>query len=283
MLGIEPTDVGAIALSQGIPTIQRYFGKDTALQVRSEHGRAKIITAANRFAHIEDVHSVVEGILELLAEDGLFISENHYFIGVLDRLQYDTIYHEHLRYYSLRSIKYLLEMHGLEVVHAVRIPTHGGSIRVYAARQGTRPVLDSVTQMIAAEPEGDAMIDRLARFRNDVLLSKLRLMSILRDIKEAGGRVCGISAPSRASTLVCYSGLDDGTLDYVAEIKGSLKIGKYMPGTIIPVVEEARIFEDQPEYALILSWHIAEELMPKLREKGYRGRFIVPLPVPRLV
>ena len=283
VLGIEPTDVGAIALRHGIPTIQRYFGKETALQVRSEHGRARIITAANCFAHIEDVHSVVDGILELLAEDGLFISENHYFIGVLDRLQYDTIYHEHLRYYSLRSIKYLLEMHGLEVVHAVRIPTHGGSIRVYAARRGTRPVLDSVTQMIAAEPAGDAMIERLARFRNDVLLSKLRLMSILRDVKETGGRVCGISAPSRASTLVCYSGLDDGTLDYVVEIKGSLKIGKYMPGTIIPVVEEAKIFEDQPEYALILSWHIAEELMPKLREKGYRGRFIVPLPVPRLV
>jgi hypothetical protein len=283
VLGIEPTDVGAIALRNGIPTIQRYFGKETALAVRSEHGSARLITAANCFAHIEDVHSVVEGILELLAEDGLFISENHYFIGVLDRLQYDTIYHEHLRYYSLRSIKYLLGMHGMEVVHATRIPTHGGSIRVYAARKGTRPVRDSVAEMIAAEPEGDAMIERLTRFRNDVLLSKLRLMSILRDVKEAGGRICGISAPSRASTLICYTGLDDGTLDYVAEIKGSLKIGKYMPGTIIPVVEESRIFEDQPEYALILSWHIAEELMPKLREKGYRGRFIVPLPVPRIV
>jgi len=282
VLGIEPTDVGAIALNRGIPTIKRYFGKDAALAVRDEHGRAKIITAANCFAHIEDVHSVVDGVIDLLGEDGLFISENHYFIGVLDRLQYDTVYHEHLRYYSLRSVKYLLEMHGLEVVHAVRIPTHGGSIRVYAARKGTRPVLDSVAQMIAAEPHGDAMVERLAQFRSDVLLSKLRLMSILRDIKEAGGRVCGISAPSRASTLVCYTGIDDGTLDYVAEVKGSLKIGKYMPGTIIPVVAEAKVFEDQPEYALILSWHIAEELMPKLREKGYRGRFIVPLPVPRL-
>ncbi|HLW23011.1 MAG TPA: class I SAM-dependent methyltransferase [Steroidobacteraceae bacterium] len=283
VLGIEPTDVGAIASGRGIPTLRRYFGKDTALQVCKEHGQAKIITAANCFAHIEDVHSVVDGVLALLAADGLFISENHYFIGVLDRLQYDTVYHEHLRYYSLRSIKYLLEMHGLEVVHAVRIPTHGGSIRVYAARRGTRPVRDSVAQMIAAEPEGEAMIERLARFRHEVLLSKLRLMAILRDIKEAGGRICGISAPSRASTLICYSGLDDGTLDYVAEVKGSLKIGKYMPGTIIPVVEEGKLFEDQPEYALILSWHIAEELMPKLREKGYRGRFIVPLPVPRLV
>jgi len=282
VLGVEPTDVGAIAVGRGIPTIQRYFGKETALHVRAEHGQAKVITAANCFAHIEDVHSVVEGILELLADDGVFISENHYLISLLDRLQYDTVYHEHLRYYSLHSVKYLLEMHGLEVIHAVPIPTHGGSIRVYAARKGTRPVRESVAEMLASEPHGEAMVARLAQFRNDVLLSKLRLMSILRDIKEKGGRIAGISAPSRASTLICYTGLDDGTLDFVGEIKGSLKIGKYMPGTIVPVVEEAKLFEDQPEYALILSWHIAEELMPKLREKGYRGGFIVPLPVPRL-
>jgi hypothetical protein len=263
--------------------VRRYFGKDTSLLVRNEYGKAKIITAANCFAHIEDVHSVVSGILELLDDDGLFISENHYLIGLLDRLQYDTVYHEHLRYYSLRSVKYLLEMHGLEVVHAVHIPTHGGSIRVYAARKGTRPVLDSVPAMLANEPTGEAMVERLARFRHDVLLTKLELMAILRDVKKSGGRVCGISAPSRASTLVCYTGLDDGTLDYVAEIKGSLKIGKYMPGTVVPVVEEAHFFKDQPDYALILSWHIAEELMPKLREKGFAGRFIVPLPVPRLI
>jgi hypothetical protein len=283
VLGIEPTDVGAMAVARGIPTVQRYFGKDTALFVRSEHGKAKLITAANCFAHIEDVHSVVEGILELLDDDGLFISENHYLISLLDRLQYDTVYHEHLRYYSLRSIKYLLEMHGLEIVNAVLIPTHGGSIRVYAARKGTRPVSETVAEILASEPAGEAMVERLAKFRHDVLLTKLGLMAILKDVKEAGGRVCGISAPSRASTLVCYTGLDDGTLDYVAEIKGSLKIGKYMPGTIVPVVEELRLFEDQPDYALILSWHIAEELMPKLREKGFAGRFIVPLPVPRLV
>jgi hypothetical protein len=283
VLGVEPTDVGAMAIARGIPTVRRYFGKDTSLLVRNEYGKAKIITAANCFAHIEDVHSVVSGILELLDDDGLFISENHYLIGLLDRLQYDTVYHEHLRYYSLRSVKYLLEMHGLEVVHAVHIPTHGGSIRVYAARKGTRPVLDSVPAMLANEPTGEAMVERLARFRHDVLLTKLELMAILRDVKKSGGRVCGISAPSRASTLVCYTGLDDGTLDYVAEIKGSLKIGKYMPGTVVPVVEEAHFFKDQPDYALILSWHIAEELMPKLREKGFAGRFIVPLPVPRLI
>lgn len=283
VLGIEPTDVGGIARDRGIDTWQLYFSAAVAREAREARGPAKIITAANCFAHIEDVHSIVEGIINLLADDGVFISESHYLIGLLDSLQYDTVYHEHLRYYSLHSLSYLLEMHGLEVVHAVPIPTHGGSIRVYAARKGSRPVNPSVAVMLAAEPIGAAMKERLSRFRGDVALSKLRLMSILRDVKEKGGRVCGISAPSRASTLVNYVGLDSEIIDYVVEIKGSLKIGKYMPGTIIPIVEEGRLFQDQPEHALILSWHIAEELMTKLREKGYHGRFIVPLPIPRVV
>src|SRR5438874_8790884 len=140
ILGIEPTEVGKIADGRGIPTLMRYFTPAVAAEVKREHGPARVVTAANCFAHIEDVHPVVEGILDLLAPDGVFISESHYLIALLDRLQYDTIYHEHLRYYSLHSLKYLLEMHGLEVIHSVPIPTHGGSIRVYAARKGPRPV-----------------------------------------------------------------------------------------------------------------------------------------------
>jgi hypothetical protein len=251
--------------------------------VKAKHGAAKVVTAANCFAHIEDIHAIVEGILEMLAPDGVFISESHYLIGLLDRLQYDTVYHEHLRYYSVGSLKYLLEMHGLEVFHARPIPTHGGSIRVYAARKGTRPVQASVKQMIDAEPRGEAMRKRLATFRNDVMLSKLRLLALVRDIKEKGGRICGISAPSRASTLVNYVGLDESIVDYVCEIEGSLKIGKCMPGTLIPVVEESRMFKDQPECAIIFSWHIADELAPKLRAKGYKGILVTPLPVPRVL
>ena len=133
------------------------------------------------------------------------------------------------------------------------------------------------------QPTGTAMEQRLAQFASAVTLSKLGLLNILWEAKKSGARICGVSAPSRASTLVSYVGLDGGMIDYVGEIKGSLKLGKYMPGTLIPVVDEARIFEDKPEYALILSWHIAEELMPKLRAKGYTGKFIIPLPTPRVV
>jgi len=127
------------------------------------------------------------------------------------------------------------------------------------------------------------MAKRLADFKRDVVLSKLRLLSMLRELKEKGARIAGISAPSRASTLVNYVGLDEGIVDYVVEIAGSLKIGKCMPGTTIPVVDEARLFSDQPDCAIIFSWHIADELAPKLKAKGFRGKLITPLPVPRFL
>ncbi len=283
VLGIEPTDVGDIANQRGIPTLKRYFGAEVAREVKREHGPARVVTAANCFAHIEDVHAIVDGIVEMLTPDGVFISESHYLIGLLDTLQYDTIYHEHLRYYSVTSLKHLLEMHDLEVFHARPIPSHGGSIRVYAARRGAHTVQDSVRRMLATEPRGEAMSKRLAAFRRDVVLSKLRLISLLRELKEKGARIAGISAPSRASTLVNYVGLDDGIIDYVCEIPGSLKIGKCMPGTQIPVVDEAKLFADQPDCAVIFSWHIADELAPKLKAKGFRGKLVTPLPVPRFL
>jgi hypothetical protein len=283
VLGIEPTDVGDIANSRGIQTLKRYFGPEVAREVKREHGPASVVTAANCFAHIEDVHAIVDGIVEMLKDDGAFISESHYLIGLLDTLQYDTVYHEHLRYYSVASLKYLLELHDLEIFHARPILSHGGSIRVYAARHGTHAVQDSARRMLSAEPRGEAMGKRLAAFRREVVLSKLRLLSMLRDLKDKRARIAGISAPSRASTLVNYVGLDEGIIDYVCEIPGSLKIGKYMPGTQIPVVDEAKLFEDQPDCAVIFSWHIADELAPKLKTKGFRGQLITPLPVPRVL
>ena len=281
VLGIEPTDVGDIASKRGIATVKRYFSPAVAREVRREHGPASVVTAANCFAHIEDVHAIVDGIVDMLAPGGAFISESHYLVGLLDTLQYDTVYHEHLRYYTLASVKHLLEMHDLEVFHARAIPSHGGSFRVYATRRGVHEVRDSVARMLDGEPRGNAMVQRLISFRHDVLFSKLRLLAMLRDLKENGARIAGVSAPSRASTLVNYVGLDEGIIDYVCEVPGSLKIGKYLPGTRIPIVDEARLFADQPDCAVIFSWHIADELAPKLKAKGFRGQLITPLPMAR--
>ena len=282
VFGIEPTNAANLAIQRGIPSMISFFNKSVAEKAVAEQGLAQIITATNVFAHIEDIHDIVAGVLTLLDDDGIFISESHYFLSLLETLQYDTIYHEHLRYYSVTSLKYLLEMHGLEVIHTKRIPTHGGSIRVYASRKGKYPVQASVGSTLEQE---NLRITRktFKTFKQDVVTSKLGLLSLLKDIKVNGERVYGIGAPSRASTLINYVGLDDGILDAVLEITGSYKIGKYIPGTRIPVWEEERLFSDQPEYALLLSWHIADELIPKLRTRGFEGRYIIPLPTPRVV
>lgn len=283
VLGITPEDIGQLAIEKGIPTILDYFTSRTVKKVKKKYGKAKLVTAANVFAHIEDVNGVLENILNLLKPDGVFISESHYLYSLIKSVQYDTIYHEHLRYYSLASLKYLLNMHGLEVFHAKQIPTHGGSIRVYAARKGLYPVKDSVNKLLQKEKPYVTNKKSLLKFKENVVLSKLELHSLLCDLKRKGKKIYGISAPSRASTLINYVGLDDGILDCVLEIKGSYKIGNYIPGTLIPILEESSLFEQQPDYALLLSWHIAEELMPKLKQKGFKGKFIIPLPEPRIV
>jgi len=280
--GIEPTNAGKLAQERNIQTQISFFNRSAVKKALADQGKAKIITATNVFAHIEDIHEIVDCILELLQEDGIFISESHYWLPLVETLQYDTIYHEHLRYYSVTALKYLLEMHGLEIIHTKRIPTHGGSIRVYATRKGKHPVRDSVAASLAVEAK-ELTNAKLKAFKKNVVNSKVSLYALLKDIKSRGDRVYGLGAPSRASTLINYVGLDDGILDCVLEIKGSYKIGKYIPGTVIPVLDEARLFEDQPEYAMLLSWHIADELMPKLAARGYKGKFIIPLPEPRVV
>jgi SAM-dependent methyltransferase len=283
VVGIEPTNIGDIASRRGIPTFKRYFGLDVAREVKDTHGPASIVTAANSFAYIEDVHAVVDSIVEMLKPNGVFVSESLYLISMLDALQYDTIFHEHQRYYALASLKHLFDLHDLEIFHARPTPSHGGSIRVYAARKGMHNIRDSVEALLSAEPRGDAMAKRLADFRREVMLSKLRLMSMLRDFKEKGARVVGIGAPARASTMMNYVGLDEGIIDYVCELEDSLKIGNYIPGTAIPIIDEAKLFEDQPDCAVIFAWHIADDLAPKLRAKGFKGQLIAPLPVPRVL
>lgn len=284
VLGVDPSRAADVANGRGIETLKDYFGKALAARLRAERGPADLITAANVFAHIGDIHAVVDGIVELLGPDGAFVSESHYLVDLVDTVQYDTVYHEHLRYYHLGSISRLLAAHGLEVFHVKRIPTHGGSIRVYSARKGARRALPSVAERLADErargfEDGAALAD----FRARVIRSKLELHELLAPLKRAGARIYGVGAPSRASTLINYVGLDDGLVDCVMEVKGSHKIGRYVPGTRIPVLEESKLFDDQPEYALLLSWHIADELVENLRGKGFRGKFIVPLPAPRVV
>jgi SAM-dependent methyltransferase len=282
VLGIEPTDTGAIARERGIPTLQTFFGPDTVDRVLAEYGEPRVVTAANVFAHIPDVHEVVESIGRLVGSEGMFVSESHYLGDLIETLQYDTIYHEHLRYYSLTSLSALLDRHGFWVVHVKRIPTHGGSIRVYATKAGLAP--DPSVELLLDEERKRGLADEtwIPDFRGRVLSSKLELLAMLHELKAEGALIYGVGAPSRASTLVNFLGLDDGILDCVLEISTSKKLDKYLPGTAIPVLDEEKLYTDQPEYALLLSWHIAEELRENLTRKGFRGSFVVPLPKPRI-
>lgn len=283
VLGVEPTDTGTIARDRGVPTLQAFFDGASVDLVLSEYGRPKLVTAANVFAHIPDVHNVVSCVERLVGDDGTFVSESHYLGDLIETLQYDTVYHEHLRYYSLTSLSALLGRHGFGVVHVKRIPTHGGSIRVYATKAHVEA--DPSVDLLLDEERRNGLADEswIPDFRDRVLRSKLDLHALLRDLKDGGACIYGIGAPSRASTLVNYVGLDDGIVDCVLETSTSKKLNKYLPGTAIPVLDERKLYEDQPEYALLLSWHIADELRSNLTRKGFTGSFIVPLPEPRVL
>jgi len=282
VLGIEPTLAAGIAQANGIPTLMAFFSEESVARVRSQHGSPKLITAANVFAHIHGIHEIVDLIAELLDDTGVFVSESHYLRDLVETLQYDAIYHEHLRYYSLTSLRHLLEEHGFRIFHAKRIPTHGGSIRVYASKSRSHAVDPSVESLLreeaAAGIAGDAWI---GGFRERVVRSKLQFYELVNRL--GGGPLYGIGAPSRASTFINYVGLDSALLPCVLETSSSKKVGRYIPGTDIPILDEEKLYSDQPPFALLLSWHITDELRKNLRRRGYRGDFIVPLPETRVV
>jgi len=283
VLGITPEEIGELAIKKGIPTIIDYFTTEVAKNVVKKYGKAKIVTLTNAYAHIEHVHELTNNIKSLLTPDGVFISESHYLMPLIKTVQYDTIYHEHIRYYSLISLINLLKQHNLEVFHAKEIPSHGGSIRVYAAAKGSYEIRPSVKKLLAKEKKIVADLKSFENFKKKVVLSKLELNTLLSTIIKRGKKIYGISAPSRGTTLASYAGLDDSILECIVEVKGSYKTGKYMPGTLLPVLDEELLFKNQPEYALLFSWHIADELMSKLVSKGYKGDFIIPLPTPHIV
>jgi hypothetical protein len=284
VLGVEPTNAADVALSHEIPTLKKFFSNQIAQQILDQHGRAKVITACNVFAHIPNLPVLMGGIKNLLSDDGIFISESHYLYSLLETLQFDTIYHEHLRYYSVTFLNRLFDDFGFEIIKVARIPTHGGSIRVWSAKKGVftpdtsvREILDNERKL---ELEGDLNLDN---FVVRLLDWRQRFRSMIAQIKIENKSIAAIGAPSRASTLISFAGLSHLDVLSVGEISGSHKIGRYMPGTSIPVVDESEILSGEVDYLLMLSWHIAEELIPKLRKGGYKGKFIIPLPKPLIV
>jgi len=282
VLGVTPENIGKIAIEKGIPTILEYFTKKLSLNIIKNYGKAKIVTATNVFAHIDNINEVLDSIYKLLKDDGIFISESHYLQTLVEQNQYDTIYHEHLRYYSLSSLEYLFNKHDMEIIRAKKINTHGGSIRVYATKKGKYKIDNSFKELINIEKK-ELYYEGLFNFKNRVIESKLKLYSLLNEINSQGFNIYGISAPSRATTLVNYLGIRKDIIDCILEIDGSQKINHFLPGTDIPIYNEKKLFIDQPKFAFILSWHIAKEIMNNLRKNGFEGKFIIPLPEPKIL
>lgn len=234
-----------------------FFTTGLAAQILAEHGPAKVITACNVLAHVPDPHDFLEGVRLLLAHDGVFVTENHDVLSVTNGLQIDAVYGEHARYFSVATLSRLLAAHGLDVTRAEPVPTHGGSFRAYATKRH------------------DELEER-------ALGAARALWSLLAKASADGSLVYGVGATTRAIPLIHFAEIAP-FITCVCEVPSSAKVGLMMPGTGISVVDEARLIEDQPEYALLFSWHIAGSLIPKLRAMGYRGKFIVPLPEPRVL
>ena len=282
VLGVTPETIGKIAIKKGIPTIIGYFDDQTAKRIKNRHGKAKLITATNVFAHISEVNKLVQNIKKCLKPNGVFISESHYLLSLLETNQYDTIYHEHLRYYSITSLRNLFSKHGLEIFKVEKINTHGGSIRVYASRKKINKIDSSVKKLSNKEKN---LEKKLFTFKNKIKKSKVDFYKILSRIYEnnINLKIAGISAPSRSTTLINYLGLDENIIEYIFEVKGSKKIGNYVPGTKIKIIEEKIQNLKKFDYLIIFSWHIKKDLIKILNKKGYKGKFIIPLPVPKII
>ena len=283
VLGIEPSNVAKLAEEKGVTTVNDFFDEKIANEILQKYGKAKIITATNVFAHIHKLDSLMNGIKVLLDDDGSFISENHYLKDLIEKLEYDTIYHEHLRYYGLSQLVTLFEKYDMEVYHVERIPTHGGSIRVFACQKNTHEITSSVVSLLMEEKEMRLTSKQtLLDFAEKVHENKSELLYILKKLQSEGKKVVGISAPARSCTVLNFCNIDSSLLNYITE-SSSLKIGKFTPGTHIPIKSDSFLNDEQPDYALLLSWHLKDSIVPKLRQNGFKGKFIIPLPSPKII
>lgn len=279
VLGVEATNIAKIANENGIETVQAFFDEELADRVRSEHGAAGVICATNVFAHVASLGSIMRGVASLLDKGGVFVTESHYLLDLLDTVQYDSIYHEHLRYYTLKSLIVLFEQYGFTVTDVERIDNYGGSIRVFAVKGRELPVSDAVADLLELEEQyGLYGLEVFGEFAKKTLVARRDLLALVVKAKSEGKSVVGIGCPGRSSTLMNFTGLAPDLVPYIAEQSTSLKLGLYLPGLHIPIVDEQRMFDEQPDYAIMLSWHYATPIIAKLREKGLKSKIILPLP-----
>lgn len=278
-LGVEPTNIAKIANDDGINTIQDFFSEKVANEIIKQHGKAKVITATNMFAHIANLGDIILGIEKLLDDDGILVLENHYLFDIIEGLQFDSIYHEHLRSYSIKPVVQLFQYYGLTVTDAHRVASYGGSVRMYVTKKNRADQTQGLINMISEERDFGLYDSELySHFRSRAIKAKRELYNLALKIEKEGKRLVGNSCPGRASTLLNFIGIDKSLMPYIAEQPTSLKKGLHLPGLHQPVIDNSILFNEQPEYVLLLAWHYWEPISADLRSRGLKSSFILPLP-----
>lgn len=284
-LGIEPAaNIAKVAREGGVETLCQFFGAETARQLVAAGRSADLILGNNVFAHAPDTNDFVAGLALLLKSDGRVALEFPYACDLVEHLEFDTVYHEHVFYFTLTALMPLFARHGLEIFDVRRLAIHGGSLRLYAGRTGVHPVRDSVAALLAEEAaKGVASPRYYEDFAARVLGIRDDLRRLLAELKAAGHSVAAYGASAKGSTLLNFYGLGAETLDFVAD-RSTAKQGRLTPGTHLPIVAPEELLRRRPDYALLLTWNFAEEILRQ--QQPYRdagGRFIVPLPAVRVV
>lgn len=280
-IGIEPAaNLAEIARAKGLEVVNAYFSPDVARQVRDRQGPMAAIAMSNTFNIIDDLDAVIEGVRIMLAEDGAFVVEVPQAVDLIEKNEFDTVYHEHLSQFSVQSLVSLFGRHGMEVFDLERLTLHGGSMRIFMQKRGAgRPVTTAVGAALARE-RGALLFDEATydAFADRVRSNREEFLSMVQALKRDGKRIVGYGAAAKGTTLLNYYGIGPETLDFIAD-RNTMKHGLYSPGMRIPVVPAEQVLADQPDYLVILAWNFGEEIMAQQEEYRRRGgKFILPIP-----
>ncbi len=285
VLGVDPArEIARKATQSGVKTIPGYFTKQLAEKIRIEEGPAAIITANNVFAHADNLADITEGVRALLTSEGIFVFEVSYVVHIVERFLFDTVYHEHLSYHSVKPLQNFFQLHGMELIDVEYVPTKGGSLRGTAQiRGGSSRVSERVRQLIEMEEkQGYDTVEKYQNFAEDVQEKKRNLLRMLENITAEGKTIAGYGASHTVTTLIYHLGLGS-YLDYIID-DNPQKQNSFSPGFHIPVFSSLALHEKKPDYVVILAWQYADPIMKKNQaylDQG--GQFIIPLPFPKII